>query len=185
MKSSRIASDYFSWICEVVKADKKRHSYRNLLEYLDMIEFEYSNDFDSNRADDGMNLRYRFGYDLGYMRNDILDTFGDKPCSVLEMMVALAIRCEETYMHNPDYGDRTDVWFWEMVENFGFMEEYDENFQPMKVSHTLYKFMNRDYNPDGSDGGMFILSNPRKDMREYDLWYQLNFYLAEKMGMVK
>ena len=38
-------------------------------------------------------------------------------CSVLEMMVALAICCEETYMDNPNIGNRTGQWFWNMVKN--------------------------------------------------------------------
>ena len=39
----------------------------------------------------------------------------NKTCSVLEMMIALAIRCEEHIMDDPDVGNRTGQWFWKDV----------------------------------------------------------------------
>ena len=35
------------------------------------------------------------------------------------MMIALAIRCEEHIMDDPDAGDRTGQWFWSMLVSLG------------------------------------------------------------------
>ena len=44
-----------------------RLSYRKLLEYLHTIEFTYILVMDSNRAEDGTDLRYRFAYEITIM----------------------------------------------------------------------------------------------------------------------
>ena len=45
-----------------------------------------------------------------------------RPCSVLEMMIALSMRCEEQIMDDPDIGNRTGQWFWDMIDNLGLGE---------------------------------------------------------------
>ena len=57
----------------------------------------------------GVGLRYR--YSIYLKRDDVIDILNE-PCSVLEMILALAIRCEDTIMANVRYGDRTTQWFW-------------------------------------------------------------------------
>jgi hypothetical protein len=41
--------------------------------------------------------------------------------------------------------------------------------------------MDREYNPDGSNGGLFVLKNPRADLRETEIWYQAMWYLTEQL----
>lgn len=100
---------YFEWLIEHVCGGRynKLLRYRRLLLWLHKTEFIYSNPMDSNRVDDAVDFRRRFGY-LGK----------EHSCSVLEMMVALAVRCEEHIMGNQEIGDRTGEWFWEMIYNF-------------------------------------------------------------------
>lgn len=43
----------------------------------------------------------------------------NRPCSVLEMIIALAIRLEEHIMDDPDIGNRTGQWFWDMIVSLG------------------------------------------------------------------
>ena len=50
------------------------------------------------------------------------------------------------------------------------------------ISNVLNTFLNRDYNFDGSNGGLFKVEKPRADMRKTDLWMQLNWWLVEKYG---
>ncbi|WP_243133445.1 hypothetical protein [[Ruminococcus] torques] len=59
---------YFNWMCQLVFDGRysKKLSYRRLLKVLHKIEFTYSIPMDGNRAEDGIDLRYRFGYENGY-----------------------------------------------------------------------------------------------------------------------
>lgn len=125
---------------------------------------------DSNRAADGIQLRK----DLGFY--DILQ---DKPCSILEMLIALSLRMENDIMHNPELGDRTGQWFWTMIANIGLGSQNDLNYDPAYVDSCIDIFVRRQYDADGSNGGLFILQNPRRDLREVEIWYQAMWYLSE------
>ena len=90
----KIRNAYFEWIVNLLCDGRFAEgiSYRKLLTLLHSIEFRYSIDRDENRAIDGIDLRYYYSFTNGY---DDLSEFLEGPCSVLEMMVALAIKCEE------------------------------------------------------------------------------------------
>ena len=101
-----IQKDYFDWLCSMVKDSKpsSRSSYRRLLAYLFSTEFVYVMPMDGNRYEDGINLRYRYGYEHGIADPVIASCLDTSPCSIFEMMVALSTRCEEHIMLNPDAG---------------------------------------------------------------------------------
>ena len=107
MTKSELNDTYFNWMCQLVFDGRysKKLSYRRLLKVLHKIEFTYSIPMDGNRAEDGIDLRYRFGYENGYSSSMISAYLDNKTCSVLEMMIALAIRCEEHIMDDPDVGN--------------------------------------------------------------------------------
>lgn len=174
-----IHNEYFDWLYDWVCADNcvQGTSFRKLLACLHNIEFIFSISRDSNRAGDGMDLRRRFA--LEHRRDfDIITEYLDdgSPCSVLEMMVALAIRCEEQIMDDPAYGNRTSQWFWEMMINLGLGGMYDTNFDRDYVERVIYRFLNRDYEPDGR-GGLFRIKYCDRDLRDVEIWYQLCWYL--------
>jgi hypothetical protein len=98
------------------------------------------------------------------------------PCSVLEMMVAIAIYCEEHVMDDPDYGDRTGQWFWGMISNLGLGAMHDENFDRRDVENKITRFLDRQYDPDGK-GGLFRIRNCEHDLRKVEIFYQLCWYL--------
>ena len=56
---------YFDWMCQLVCNEQyhRRLSFRKLLNHLHRIDFKYSHPMDCNRAEDGIDLRYRFGYE--------------------------------------------------------------------------------------------------------------------------
>ena len=90
---------YFEWIFDMVCKNRfaPEISFRELLQHLHRTRFRYSIPRDQNRAKDGEGLRYRFA--LKYAEypdqvDEILDIL-DRPCSVLEMMVALAVKAED------------------------------------------------------------------------------------------
>ena len=175
MTKRELNEEYFNWMFQLVFANEKRRSYRKLLKYLNSVEFTYILDFDSNRAEDGMDLRYRFGYEHDYNGPMIAAYLDDRPCSVLEMMVALANRCEEQIMDDPHAGCRRGQWFFSMLASLGLSGMNDENFVKSDAEEIVSRFLSRQYARNG-EGGLFTV-NSRHDMRNVEIWYQLNWYL--------
>lgn len=175
----KIINQYFEWMYDIVCAGRysKEISYRKLLMHLHNTEFTYLISHDENRADDGIDLRYRFAKTKGY-RNSIEEVLSylAGPCSVLEMMVALSIRCEENIMDDPAMGDRTSQWFWGMIVNLGLGSMMDDRYDKWAVEQILTRFLNRDYDPDGK-GGLFTIKHCDRDLRTAEIWYQLCWYL--------
>lgn len=179
MINHSISDDYFEWLYNKVCGEKfgNNISYRKLLVRLHNIDFRYSIRNDKNRALDGKSLRYRFAL-VSYEHKDIdaiLD-YLEGPCSVLEMMAALAIRCEEDVMDDPAIGDRTRQWFWGMIRSLGLMTMSDDRFDPDLVDNVINRFLNREYEPDGR-GGLFNVKNSIEDMRDVEIWWQMCWYL--------
>lgn len=176
----RLNYKYLDWMYDIVCNDKysKKNTYRMLFEYLYEREFYYILPMDANRFEDGIDLRYRFGRDHGYS-DPVINEFLDKrPCSVLEMIMALAIRCEDHIMSDPDLGDRVGQWFWAMIVNLGLGHMNDENFDRVYADEVIDIFLERKYSRDGS-GGLFKIEGETKDMRSIDIWYQMCWYLNE------
>ena len=172
----RISNDYFEWIYNLVCGERfsDKLSYKKLLMHLHNTDFIYLIPKDGNRAQDGIDLRYRFAYE--YTDIEDADSYLKGPCSVLEMMVALAVRCEETIMDDPTKGDRTGQWFWNMIVSLGFGGMSDDRYDRFFVDKTLDRFLSRKYEPNGK-GGLFTIRNPKRDMRRIEIWYQLCDYL--------
>ncbi len=161
--------EYFNRLYDKACGNRYRDRiYSKLLAHLHDIDFRYSMLRDSNRAEDGVSLRYRFGFD-----KDI-----DGPCSVLEMLLGLAIRCEETIMDDPSKGDRTTQWFWTMINNLGLSDQRDDIYNKRYVDRVIEEFLNRDYSPDGR-GGLFYIPSCKYDLRDVEIWNQLCWYLDE------
>ncbi len=175
---NELINEYFEWIYQLVCKDTKGLSYRKLLCKLYDTPFNYTIAMDGNRAEDGVDLRYRFGYECGFANSAVADYLDNKDCSVLEMMVALAIRCEEHIMDNPDIGDRTGKWFLDMIVNLGLEKMTDDHFDKRYVESALNRFLNREYKRNG-DGGLFTVHHNRIDMRSVEIWYQAMWYLDE------
>lgn len=175
----RINDEYFDWLCEVVDSKRfsKHVSYRKLLMHLHNIEFTWFIPYDDNRADDGIMLRRK--YALAHHDEELSDYISG-PCSVLEMMAALAIRCEESIMDDTLFGNRTGQWFWGMIRNLGLSPMNDSNFDADFVDDVIARFLNREYEPDGK-GGLFTIKNCDHDLRTVEIWRQLSWYLGSIM----
>lgn len=180
MTRDELNDEYFDWIYRIVFKDgySRRLSYRKLLRHLHGVDFASPIPLDANRAEDGIDLRYRFGYEKGYSGRDISQNLDNRPCSVLEMMIALTIRCEEHIMDDPDIGNRTGQWFWNMIVNLGLGSMTDEKFDRDRTDEIIFRFLNHEYQPNG-EGGLFTVKNPKRDMREVEIWYQMCWYLNE------
>lgn len=171
---------YMEWMYDLVYYPTyiKNMSYRKLFNYLQSIDFVYDIPMDENRADDGIRLRIRFGDECHVPKDRLYFEFGSKPCSVLEMMIALSLRCEEHIMYDPDKGDRTGKWFWEMIANLGLHKMNDSNFNEEITLDIIERFMYRQYDDDGK-GNIFIIKNKTKDIKDAEIWHQMNWYLNE------
>lgn len=180
MTKDELNNEYFEWMCQLVYNEQysRRLSYRKLLTHLHEIEFVYIIGMDGNRAEDGIDLRYRFGYEHQYNSPMVATFLDDHPCSVLEMLVALARRCEESIMDDPDIGNRIGQWFWNMIVNLGLGHMNDSNFDGNRVDLILSRFMNREYRRNG-EGGLFTVNHCKHDLRSAEIWYQMCWYLDE------
>lgn len=177
MTKEQLNAQYFEWMYDILCPQESRKSYRLLLSTLHDIQFTYDIPMDTNRAEDGISLRYIFGdeYDVDY---PVIAAFlDDKPCSVLEMMAALAMRYEEHIMCDDKYGDRTHVWFWTMIENLGLSDMSDDHYKPREVEAAVTRMMKHQYERDGK-GGLFYIPNCLVDLRKTEIWYQGCWYLS-------
>ena len=160
---------YFKRLLEIVKADEQESgTYLWLLEKLYETPFRWVLELDANRALDGLALR----------DNLMGGCSDDSECSVLEMLVALAVRCEQDIMQDDDYGDRTSVWFWLMIENLGLKSMNDQNYNEAHVEQIIDNFLDRNYDRYGN-GSIFWSTHPRADLRKVEIWYQMCWYLVE------
>lgn len=178
MTRDELLNRYFDWMYQLVVDDRYSKSYRKLFVRLHDTEFTYTIPMDGNRAEDGIDLRYRFGREQHYNDRMIVSFLDNRPCSVLEMMIALSIRCEEHIMDDPDIGDRTGQWFWAMIASLGLGSMYDARFDRDRVDDILARFLERDYARNG-EGGLFTVNLCRQDMRSIEIWYQMACYLKE------
>lgn len=177
--SNDLKEQYFNWLYDHVVESK--YPYRRLLNRLHEIPFTFILPMDENRMEDGLNLRYRFGLEAGIPQVEIVNKLDISECSVLEMMAALAIRCEENIMNDPEAGDQTARWFMEMLSNLELSCMDDDHYDQSYVDHRVDIFLHRRYASDGR-GGLFHLEHCTDDLRNVQIWYQMNWYLNEIMG---
>lgn len=183
MSREELREEYFAWLCDWVADDKhlSRHTtYNKMFSYLFDKPFVYTIAMDGNRAEDGINLRYRFGRENGIPDALVATYLDDRDCSMLEMMVALSIRCEDQIMENPDVGNRVGQWFWDMIVSLD-INMPDSRFDYRAAEECMEVFTNHSYAKNGR-GGLFTITDPTRDMRKTDIWYQMNFYLDEMNG---
>lgn len=177
---TELSERYFDWLYELVcgKWEPRNLSFRRLLLFLYESRFYPSCEMDVSRAVDGSDLRYRFARQKDILFEEIHEEFDDSPCNMLEMMVGLALRCEEHIMEDAQAGNRIGQWFWNMVVSLGLAAMDDTRFNENRAVFVLERFHRRDYQPNGA-GGLFTVAHPMEDMRRLDIWYQMMAYLNE------
>lgn len=174
--SHSIEEDYFEWLFEITCDDgySDEISFRKLLLYLHNTEFRWLDDYDASRYKDGIDLRYR------YATTELNDPKRSKEitgrCSVLEMIVAFAIKIEG-FMDDTAYGNRTSQWIWVMINSLGLGHMYNNEFNEAEAHEKIERFLDGDYSPDGL-GGLFHIPGYREDLRRKNLWAQMCAYAA-------
>ena len=148
-------SEYFNWLCSLVGCtnDGAFYPYKNLLDRLFQTPFEVMRYMDDNREVNGRMLRYYFEsnhYDYGsneqspyHYDGDFYEETKDEPCSMLEMMIALAKDIDVGYLHSTT--SRLFIWFWMMVESMGLacnVDGYwDNRHERSDVDFILHSFV--------------------------------------------
>lgn len=180
-----IREEYFEWLVDLATGGDRKvaEAYGKLFRLLHGTEFLYILEMDANRAVDGTDLRVSFVSEIGYGdetedENRLYKVLAEDPCSLLEMMAALSTRCEVHIMADPAVGNRTEKWFFGMLESLGLADMDDKHFDEKKATDILGKFMRREYPPSGK-GGLFTISDPTHNMRTAEIWYQMMWYLNE------
>lgn len=180
MSFAEIQEQYYGWLYKNVfgEWEPRNLSFHRLLAFLHGREYVPACEMDGCRATDGVNLRYRYATENNVPYAKVDAAFQGIPCSMLEMMVALAIRIEDHIMEDSSAGNRVGQWFWNMVVSLGLVGMDDTRFEEGRAEYIVNRFMRREYQPNGS-GGLFTLANPTVDMRKIDIWYQLMACLNE------
>ncbi len=175
-----INSTYFEWMCKIAIPFSKqvKESYRYLFEWLNNYPFRYSIPMDKNRYDEAVDLRYRFGYEFGIDPYIIQEELDYRVPSVLEMMVALILYCDEHILDTQDINDADNNLFLRMLHSLKIDDMTDDEFDEDSVKDIIDAFLDRNYYPNG-EGGLFTVNNPREDMRKVEIWYQCMWYLSE------
>ena len=165
-----IEESYFNWLCAKVLSVNVP-VYGRLMRILYGTEFAWVVTGDHNRADDGRELRDDFLRET-YLRKD--RAWYNAPCSVLEVLIALAKRAA-FQTEKP-----VKEWFWIFIANLE-LDEYrqvSDSDVPI-IEEILDDFVWRQYEFSGH-GGIFPLRWPKRDQREVELWYQLFDYLEDQ-----
>lgn len=187
---------YFNWLCNMVHVDDYiGKSWYILAKLLHNMEFYSVIHNDENRASHGAHLRQVW---LSSLENEA-EELGlgyplcpqgalDGPCTILEMLVALALRIESEIMQDEDRGNRTAEWFWVMIRNmfrkYRLAEFGDDCITPKQndiVHMVVTRMLDREYWADGHGGGLFPLDRNEsgEDQREVEIWYQAQYWLQE------
>lgn len=179
MVITEIKARYFTWLKKFIDdSDYElggKGIHNKLLIKLFATDFYWTIPLDVNRMADGLEMRNRFFYET-HLDPSEYSIYISGPCSIFEMMVALAVRCEEHIMGNPAVGDRTGRWFWYMIDSLGLSNETDISYNEQHIDHVLRTFLTNSYKSNGS-GGLFRVPNTTRDLSKIEIWTQMNAYL--------
>lgn len=178
MNEAELKDRYFNWLVKKVYPEGN-DAYYHLLRFLFERQFNFLMPNDGNRAEDGIDLRYRFGNAYSISDPEICGVLDQEPCSMLEMMVALALRVDEQIFDPQDDEDEATRFFVSMLGSLGLFKYSDEHFDIREVDRIIRRFENRTYERNGR-GGLFYIQNCREDMRTLEIWYQMMLYLNQR-----
>lgn len=169
---TRKLNHYLEFLMNMVNASEDEYSM--LFEKMLHTPFIYFIGNDDNRAEDGLDLRFEYEEEYGRLYD-----LNENECSLLEMLIALARRCDVDMMYDEDRGDRIAKWFWTMMDNIGLSKFTNSCYSDVSVERICDIFINRKYKSDGTCGGAWPSKCRREDLRLVELWYQMSWYMLE------
>ena len=149
---------------------------------LNEIRFEWILPMDENREVNGRYLRnsYKRSCPNEPTANDIFDL--EQPASVLEVLAVITLNIEQDLGRKFTHGDREFAWFIMICQNMGIADVmYNDCYDEAEILRRVYAWMARDYEYNGSGGGIFVLEYPKvgQDMRTMQLWDQKSAWEIE------
>ena len=170
---------YFEWLKSQVDFLDFPEKYDRLFSALQARIFTYKHPMDKNRAMDAISMR-----DLYREETEKRAPSNVLPPTVLEFFVAISKRMN--YICSSFDQDKTKEIFWRLMANLKLNDMSDVRYEILggdrQVNDILDRFLDRQYEVDGSDGGLFPMARPRQNQREIEIWYQMNQYLSDPNG---
>lgn len=181
-----IEDRYFIWMTTKIFNDIDiMNDHLAVLRELHNTTFEYSIYTDENRQKDAQDLRYKFGYEHGYYESEICRTLDSEAPSLLEMIVALLDRVQDNVLCDLEKKITNQEIFLDILKSLGIDDIIGSyalsGDDAIRFYNSMSTLINREYTYYG-EGGLFTVYNPKKDMRDTEIWYQFMWYLNEKLG---
>lgn len=164
----RVKRKYLTYLMDKVDVPSM---YSELCEALLMVEFEPIVGNDGDRAEDGMDLRREFEMLIEAPESDI------SPCSMLEMLVAVAIRTAEL-MYEGDEGESPGHYFWVFLNNLG-LSKMKNTGDFRKKQKIIVDICDRFLDPDDESVDIVRVKHPPKRWSKLEIWKKINWFLTE------
>ena len=175
-KDKFLINEYYHWLCDLIDVNTFEISYYFLTNDLHKKEFYWSVPNDDNRANDGIKLRDLFLEEENYKDETIKG-----PCTVLEMLIGLAIKID-SIMADLKNTNQTSKWFWMMMSNIGLDKFNDDVYFDLNgeknINLIIDTLLDRSYIPNGKKG-LFPMKFNTTDQRKIEIWYQMSEYILE------
>lgn len=169
---------YLRWLRALV--DQPGPSYDILFDIAWAIPYRYTVPNDINRAQDGLMLRRKFESETSLR----LPRLGE--CRMLEFLIGVAFRLNEVVYDNEEPNNQP-YWFGLLLNNLE-LQYYDDSYDFSRIHEKITNILNRlnarQYEEDGSNGGLFPLEFPEEDQRKVEVWYQMHAYLQENFFLM-
>lgn len=164
---------YLRWLVDKIDITGKSKMYHSLLMHLFQSTFRECENvrMDVNRARDGVSLRKKFFEEKGL----IFDSLGSPECSWLEMLIALSERIDDQMMYDMNLGNRTDKWFWLIIDQMELKKYTDRNYIHDEVDDILARLGAREYENGGRNG----IFKCRTNVKNVEIWYQVMQFFNE------
>lgn len=165
-------NDYLEWLRGIVGRSGDALN-RQEAEFLMDKPFTPILDMDENRKVDGLVLRDIYEAETG--KDSGME---GKPCTMLEMIIALA-RHMFSIMDGwiPDENNTIGRWFHEMLDNLE-KPRRRSTWDAYRWDDAMETILNRTFDRNGR-GGLFPRACCHEDQRKVELWDQMNGYLLD------
>lgn len=164
--------EFLIWRCQIQKLTR----FGRLFEILHHVDFEWELERDENRESDGVDLRDEYDIPDGFDEKTE-EAFYARRCSVLEMLIGLAIRVDDEFIGDPAE-EHPEIFFMEMIENLGLDKFKGNRYTESDVIKIVNRWMHRDFERNGR-GSPFPVKKSRRDQRKLEIWDQMNTYISE------
>lgn len=165
----RLKRKYLKYLMERVEVPSM---YAGLCETLLMVEFEPVIGNDSDRCVDGLDIRREF--EGGDYSTELSD---ESPCSVLEMLVALAERTANL-MYEGGEGESPGHYFWVFMRNLG-LDKMKDTGDFRKKQRLIVEILEQFMDPECSDVEIVSIKHPPKRWTNLEIWKKVNWFLTE------